>query len=168
MIIISDTSALSCLAELGELDLLRQLYGTVTITATVQREALQAGAPAALQQFLAHPQAWLVTVNDVQPCLPETSALDPGEASAITLAWQHRESSLLIIDEKRGRRVSVALGLRITGAAGVLTDAAAAGIIDFESTFQRLAQTKFRLAAPLVETLRKRHPARAASSGSST
>lgn len=156
MIIISDTSALSCLAELGELDLLRQLYGTVTITATVLREALQTGAPTALQEFVANPQPWLVTVADVQPYLQETSALDPGEASAITLAWQHRESSLLIMDEKRGRRVSAALGLRITGAAGVLTDAAASGLIDFESTFQRLSQTKFRLAAPLVETLRQR------------
>lgn len=160
MIIISDTSALSCLAELGELDLLRQLYGTVTITATVQREALQPGSPAALQQFVAQPQAWLAIVDDEQPCLQETNALDPGEASAITLAWQHRESSLLIIDEKRGRRVSAALGLRITGAAGVLTDAAASGLIDFEATFQRLAQTKFRLAAPLVETLRQRHHAK--------
>lgn len=159
MIIISDTSALSCLAELGELDLLHQLYGTVTITATVQREALQAGAPAALQQFVATPQAWLMIVADVQPYLQETSALDPGEASAITLAWHHRDSSLLIMDEKRGRRVSAALGLRITGAAGVLTDAAAAGLIDFEAAFQRLADTKFRLAAPLVEVLRQRHRA---------
>ena len=157
MIIISDTSALSCLAELGELDLLRQLYGTVTITASVQREALQTAAPEALRQFVSRPQAWLVIVDDVQPYLPETSALDPGEASAITLAWQHREKSLLIMDEKRGRRVSMALGLRITGAAGMLTDAAAAGLIDFEATFQRLALTKFRLADPLVEILRKRH-----------
>ncbi len=161
MIIISDTSALSCLAELGELDLLRQLYGSVTITATVQREALQAGAPVALQQFVATPQAWLTVVADVQPYLPETSALDPGEASAITLAWQHRASSLLIMDEKRGRRVSAALGLRITGAAGVLTDAAAAGLIEFEAVFQRLALTKFRLAAPVVEILRQRYRANA-------
>ena len=160
MIIISDTSALSCLAELGELDLLRQLYGTVTITATVRREAFQAGAPAALQEFVTHPHAWLVTAPDVQPYLQETSALDPGEASAITPAWLHRESSLLIIDEKRGRRVSAALGLRITGAAGVLTDAAAAGFVDFEATFQRLALTKFRLADSLVEILRQRHQAR--------
>ena len=160
MTIISDTSALSCFAELGALDLLRQMYGTITITASVRREALQAGAPASLQEFIAHPPAWLVTVADAQPCLQETSALDPGEASAITLAWQHRESSLLIMDEKRGRRVSAALGLRITGAAGVLTDAAAAGLIDFEAIFQRLALTKFRLADKWVEILRQRHLAR--------
>ena len=32
------------------------------------------------------------------------------EASAITLAWQFRDSSLLILDEKRGRKVASALG----------------------------------------------------------
>lgn len=156
MIIISDTSALSCLAELGELDLLSRLYGTVVITATVRSEALQTGAPAALQSFVASPPAWLRIVGDIRPFLPETSALDPGEASAISLAWHHRDSSLLIMDEKRGRRVSTALGLRMTGAAGVLADAASAGMIDFESTIQRLSLTKFRLSASLVEQLRQR------------
>ena len=157
MIIISDNSALSCLAELGELDLLRSLYGTVVITATVQMEACHVSAPEALRRFVAAPQSWLVVVPDATPCLEETKALDPGEASAITLAWQHRESSLLIIDEKRGRRVSTALGLRITGAAGVLTDAAAAGLVDFDDIFQRLANTQFRLRPAVVEELRQRY-----------
>ena len=93
---------------------------------------------------------------DVTPYLEETKALDPGEASAITRAWKYREPSLLTIDEKRGRRVSSALGLRITGAAGVLTDAAAAGLIDFDETFQRLAETKFRLGNAVVDELKKR------------
>ncbi len=101
-----------------------------------------------------------VLARDTAGCptlLGRNHALDPGEASAITLAWQNRESSLLIIDEKRGRRVSYALGLKITGTAGVLTDAAAAGLIPFEEIFQRLAQTQFRLSAAIVEQLRQRY-----------
>lgn len=112
-----------------------------------------------LFRFIVTAPPWLVVLPDVMPHLEETKALDPGEASAITLAWQNRESSLLIIDEKRGRRVSSALGLKITGAAGVLTDAAAAGLIQFEEIFQRLAQTQFRLSATIVEELRQRHQA---------
>ncbi len=162
MIVISDTSALSCLAELGELDLLHQLYGTITITTTVKQEALQAGAPVALREFITGGQVWLKIVEDVQPFLPETIALDPGEASAITLAWNYRESCLLILDEKRGRRIAAALGLLITGAAGVLTDAAMAGLVDFEDVFQRLSSTKFRIAAPIVEALRQRLLAKSA------
>lgn len=162
MIIVSDNSALSCLAELGELDLLRQLYGTVVITTTIQQEACHASAPAALRQFIERLQPWLVVLPDVTPYLEETKALDPGEASAITLAWQNRECSLLIIDEKRGRRVSSALGLRITGAAGVLTDAAAAGLVDFEGIFRRLAKTKFRLTDTIVDELRLRYRTKSA------
>ena len=78
-----------------------------------------------------------------------------GEASAITLAWPFRDFSLLVLDEKRGRKVASALGLRITGTAGLLTDAAAAGLVDFEDVFLRLSQAAFRLSSQVVETLRQ-------------
>ena len=54
---------------------------------------------------------WISIVPDASSYLAETGALDAGEASAITLAWQLRDSSLLILDEKRGRKVATALGL---------------------------------------------------------
>lgn len=155
MIVVSDNSVLSCLAEIGEFELLRRLYGEVTITETIRAEASHPCAPEALRHtFLTLPN-WITVVPDASPFLEETGALDPGEASAITLAWQHRNSSLLILDERRGRKVASALGLRITGTAGLLTDAAAAGLIDFEDAFLRLAQTGFRLSAQVVETLRQ-------------
>ena len=156
MIVVSDTSALSCFAELGELELLHRLYGSVTITSTVLSECCHRSAPEGLRRFLSSPPPWLTVVANPQPELAETRFLDPGEASAITLAWQHRDSSLLIIDEKKGRHVSLDLGLRITGAAGVLTDAASEGLIDFETTFQRLARTRFRLKSSVIDVLRKR------------
>ncbi len=155
MIVVSDNSVLSCLAEIGELDLLRRLYGKITITETIRAEASHPCAPEALRRLFSTLPDWITVVPDRSPFLEETGALDAGEASAITLAWQHRNSSLLILDEKRGRKVASALGLRITGTAGLLTDAAAAGLIDFEDAFLRLAQTEFRLSAQVVETLRQ-------------
>ncbi len=155
MIVISDNSTLSCLAEIGELDLLRRLYGRVTVTETIRREAVHAGAPQGLRVLLADVPDWISVVSIESPYLEETAALDAGEASAITLAWQHRNSSLLILDERRGRRVATALGLRITGTAGLLTDAAAAGLIDFEDAFLRLSQTGFRLSNQIVNDLRR-------------
>ncbi len=155
MIIVSDNSVLSCLAEIGELDLLRRLYGKVTITETIRLEALHAGAPVSLRDLFLNVPDWISVVPDELPYLDETGALDAGEASAITLAWQHRDCSLLIIDEKRGRKVAGALDLRITGTAGFLTDAAAEGLIDFEDAFLRLARTEFRLSPQIVEALRQ-------------
>jgi len=155
VIVISDNSVLSCLSEIGELDLLRRLYGKVTITETIRREAVHASAPEALRLLFLRMPDWITVVPDESSYLEETGALDAGEASAITLAWQYRDSSLLILDEKRGRKVASALGLKITGTAGLLTDAAAAGLVDFEDVFLRLSQTAFRLSPQVVESLRQ-------------
>ena len=77
MIVVSDNSALSCLAELGELDLLRQLYGTVAITTTIRQEAGHAGAPDPLRAFVTAPPPWLMVLPDAVPYLDETQGLDP-------------------------------------------------------------------------------------------
>jgi uncharacterized protein len=155
VIVISDNSVLSCLAEMGELDLLRRLYGKVTITETIRREAVHPSAPENLRVLISEMPDWISVVPVEVPYLEETDALDAGEASAITLAWAHRDASLLVLDEKRGRKVASALGLRITGTAGLLTDAAEAGLIDFEDAFLRLSQTGFRLSTQVVESLRQ-------------
>ena len=42
VIVVSDTSVLSCLAELGELSLLHRLYGVIMVTAML-REAMEGG-----------------------------------------------------------------------------------------------------------------------------
>lgn len=126
MIVINDTSVLSSLAEINELDVLCKLYGKLTLTESIRREA-----------------------------------------SAITLAWRNRNTSLLILDEKRGRKIADALGLRMTGTAGLLTDAAAAGLIDFEDVFRRLSQTGFRLSSKVVDDLRRKLSPNTPNGGSS-
>jgi predicted nucleic acid-binding protein len=45
VIVVSDNSVLSCLSEIGALDLLRRLYGQVTITETIRKEAIHLSAP---------------------------------------------------------------------------------------------------------------------------
>jgi predicted nucleic acid-binding protein len=157
MIIISDNSALSCLAELGELDLLPKLYGSVTITTTVLSEAQHTGAPSALRLFVASPPTWLGVVADVYPYLAKTASLESGEASSITLAWQDKQNSYLLMDERRGRKICASLGLKFTGVAGLLTDAAIAGHVDFNHAFAKLRATKFRLAESIIEELRQRY-----------
>jgi len=57
--------------------------------------------------------------------------------------------------KKRGCKVASTQGPQITGTAGLLTDAAGAGLVDFEDVFLRLSQTAFRLRPQVVETLRQ-------------
>ena len=156
MIVISDTSPLSALAEIGELELLPRLYGQVIIPEAVRREASHPHAPRSLAIGLANAGNWLFVVPDPVPLLPETLGLDPGEAAAISLAWTARTKVMLIVDDKEGRKLCDALGLPKTGTAGVLLAAARVGLVDFETVVQRLQSTTFRLHPAVVEELRQR------------
>ncbi|MDP4709712.1 MAG: DUF3368 domain-containing protein [Saprospiraceae bacterium] len=56
-------------------------------------------------------------------------ALDPGEAEAIILA-KETQATFLVIDERKGRKLAEAHGLRIIGLLGVLIQAKKKGYID--------------------------------------
>lgn len=87
--------------------------------------------------------------------LPETSVLDPGEASAISLAWQHRPDCRLIIDEKRGRAVAAALGLRHMGVLAIVIAAARRGELNFDTAIQRLQAVGFHMSLDLIKQARQ-------------
>ena len=105
MIVISDNSELSALAEADLLDLLPRLFGVVIIPEAVRRECAHRRAPQPLRDWISQPPDWLQIVPDSAELLTETRGLGPGEAAAITLAWVNRKSSKLILDEKRGREI---------------------------------------------------------------
>lgn len=80
--------------------------------------------------------------------------LDVGESDAITLAWQHRAHSLLLLDEKRGRGIAIALGLRVRGILGIVTEAHRRSLIDFDATIGQLRTHGFRIAEALLAKAR--------------
>ena len=156
MIVISDNSALSGLAEAGLLELLPRMFGVVVIPEAVHRESMDPGAPAELRRFMSQSPDWLQVEPDPEISLPETVNLDPGEAAAITLAWGHRWDCRLLLDEKSGRRVAAALGLPMTGVVGLVGDAAKLGLLEFNDAIARLRTTGFYITDQVIETVRQR------------
>ena len=78
MIVISDNSVLSCLAEIGELDLLRRLYGEIIVTDTIRREAMHSGAPESLRELFLKTPDWIKLIPDHRRILRKREPWMPG------------------------------------------------------------------------------------------
>jgi predicted nucleic acid-binding protein len=152
MIVIADTSPLNYLILIGEAEVLRRLYARVVIPEAVLRELQNPQAPAKVAEWIAQPPAWLEIIGSTEPSDPGLRFLGEGEREAITLAMQHRQDALLLMDEGYGRREASRRNLRITGTLGVLNDAASRGWVDLPSAFQRLRQTTFRASPSLLQS----------------
>ena len=98
------------------------------------------------------PPTWLEVNGSTVPSDPSLRFLGEGERDAITLAMQHRQEALLLMDEGYGRREASRRNLRISGTLGVLNDAASRGWVDLPTAFQRLQQTTFRASPSLLQS----------------
>lgn len=155
MTVISDTSVLCYLALLGRLDLLRTLFGTVVLPEEVLVECGHPNAPAELRNALCAARSEFIEVRQVPERLPETSALDDGEAAAISLAWKHRPDSLLLIDERSGRAIARALGVRVRGLLALLADGHRRQVLDFNECASLLVGHGFRASCLLLQSFRR-------------
>ena len=122
MIVVSNTSPVVNLAAIGRLDLLRQLYEKVLIPQAVYDEIVAGTTQPASEEVQIIEWVQSVQVTNRALVLVLRAELDEGEAEAIALALE-RQADLLLIDERRGRRVASRLGLRFLGLLGVLIDA---------------------------------------------
>ena len=129
MSIVSNASPLINLARIGRLDLLRQLYGELSIPEAVWHEVVVQGSgqPGADEVKAA---TWITMQAVTNQALVRAlqQELDAGEAEAIALALEG-EAELLLMDEHLGRETARHLGLRYTGLIGVLIEAKRKGLI---------------------------------------
>jgi predicted nucleic acid-binding protein len=117
--VVVNTTPLIALALIGQLDLLRHLYGKVVIPPAVKDEVL-AGGPGGIGVAELQRAKWIRTVPLQDPRRADLlSDLDRGEAEVIALA-QELNAGLVIMDERLARRHAKRLGLTLTGTIGVL------------------------------------------------
>lgn len=112
-LVVSNTSPLLYLHQVGHIDLLRELYGRIRIPSAVRAE-LQAGAERGVSVPDLSALGWID--EQVMPdriLLPVVIDLGAGEAEAIALALSS-PGSLLILDDRQGRRTPVIEALRET------------------------------------------------------
>ena len=126
MPVISDSSTVTNLIQIGKLDLLEKLFGEVLIPQKVYEELSEYEN----QKEQLDSCDWILvkTVLDHKAAAELREVIDSGEAEVIVLA-QELKADFLIIDERKGRKVAEERGLRIVGLLGILTRAKEAGHI---------------------------------------
>jgi predicted nucleic acid-binding protein len=144
--IISDASCLILLDKIGHIEILHKLFGSILTTGEVAKEF---DRPLPEWIHLQEPS------DKNYQTIIETS-LDKGEASAIALAVE-MEDCLLIIDELKGRRFAMQMGLKITGTLGILVDAKETGLIEFvKPLLEQIKQTNFRVSDQIEQIILNR------------
>jgi hypothetical protein len=127
--VVSNTSPIINLASVGLLDLLPQIYTTITIPQAVYTEVTVTGRgqPGAAE---AEAAAWVVVQPVTNTALVQTllQHVNPGEAEAIALSVEC-SARVLLIDERKGRALAAHYGIAVTGLLGVLTIARQRGLM---------------------------------------
>jgi predicted nucleic acid-binding protein len=154
MAAVSDTSAISNLALIGRLELLRNQFQTVWIPEAVAAELdrlTDTDARAAIQAAIQ--EAWIRIGAPLNRQLIAGFArdLDAGEAEAIVLAIEIK-AELLLIDEREGRAIARDAGLKVRGILGVLIRAKAVGdIVSIKDEIAALREDAGFFIAPGLE-----------------
>jgi predicted nucleic acid-binding protein len=129
MTVISNTSPITNLAAIGQLNLLEKIYGRIIIPQAVYQEIAGLGyaVPGTIEvQTLSWIQTETVTNRAFVTQLQ--TELDWGESEAIALTVELTATRLLL-DDLQARIVASRLGLNITGVLGVILIAKSRGLI---------------------------------------
>lgn len=146
MIVVSDTSALTSLLQVGLEGILATLFKEGVIPEAVERELKRAHS--VLPAFIR-----TIAINDRRLVDRLCRDLDQGEAEAIALILEGR-GDLLLIDERRGRRVAQREGVPVIGLLGVLLAAKRRGII--QSLHDTIGALQTRAGFRISEALKTR------------
>jgi predicted nucleic acid-binding protein len=158
VIVVSDTSPLNYLVLIQAVEVLPGLFEQVIVPTKVMEEMLHSRSPAAVRSWASMPPNWL-RVKTPSRAMTFNVALDPGESQAIALA-KELNVPLILIDERKGRRVATELGLAVVGTITVLEKAAEQGILDLPQALQALQRTSFHMSIELLQSALQRDVAR--------
>lgn len=137
--IISDTSCFIILANIGELELLHQVYGQIVTTIDIANEYGEI-----LPDWVK-----IETVKDKYRQQLLEMQIDKGESSAIALALETPDSTI-ILDDYKARKIADQLGLIFTGTIGVIIKAKLTGIVpSIKPVLEKIKQTNFRLSSDI-------------------
>ena len=144
MVVISNSSPLIALTQIGRLELSGQLHPQVLIPPAVARE-VELTIPMLPQ--------WLAVKPLLLPRHPNTvsASIGSGEHEVISLGFE-LHAGRLILDERPARRLAASLGLAVIGTVGLLLAATNRGLlVKIRPELDRLLAVRFFMDEELYD-----------------
>lgn len=154
-IIIADTGPLIALTICDLLQIIPKLLGTVYIPNAVYQEVTADPLKTGTNEIIKAVETHIIRLEPVslsEPFKELISILDQGEAEAIALASKLK--AVLLIDEKKGRKVAQQYHIPLIGSAAVLIQAKKMNFIDAVLPFlEKLKVHGYRLSNNLIHEI---------------
>jgi predicted nucleic acid-binding protein len=148
---IVNTSPLLYLHQIGQLDILPKLYGTVITPTAVEQELALGKAKGIKVPNLNHLNWLKICAVESASTIPNVIDLGRGEAEVIALGLKNVDR-LLILDDQLGRRVATLYNLRSTGTLGVLIKAKQSGYLsEIAPVIAQLKAQGMWLTQPIIQ-----------------
>jgi predicted nucleic acid-binding protein len=137
---VTNSTCLIGLERIGRLDLLPKVFSNVF-------------APAMVAAEVGSETSWLTVqpVQNLAVVATLSTQMDEGEAEAIALAMELGDV-LLILDDKKARRVAQQIGLKVIGTVGMLLRAKRDGVItEIKPLLTALVEADFRISEGIIQ-----------------
>jgi hypothetical protein len=139
MRLVVDTGPLIALSKTGHLDLLPRLFDEIVIPAAVIGEISKPGETRSGSEIAT--RRWIATRGVAEAArveLQKSSDIAAGEAEAILITADAPDSTILLMDERRARRVAIDRGLQTLRTGALLVAAARRGLLQPDEVRQSL------------------------------
>ena len=139
MRLVVDTGPLIALSKTGHLDLLPDLFDDIVIPAAVLGEIAMPGETRSGSEIGS--RRWVVTRGVSEAArveLQKSSDIAAGEAEAILITADAPDSTILLMDERRARRIAIDRGLQTLRTGALLVAAARRGLLQPDEVRQSL------------------------------
>lgn len=154
--VISNTSPLQYLHQLGLLELLHSLSGQVLVPQAVVVE-LQVGRDSGIDVPDPTRIEWIQVKDPAAgPALRLVVDMGPGESAVLALALETHDV-IAVLDDALARATAEHLGLPVVGTLGILVQAKKRGLVPaVRPLLDRLEALRFRVSARTRESILKR------------
>ncbi len=137
---VTNSTCLIGLERIERLDILPQVFDTVFAPPAVAKE-VRTSLDWLRVQAVANPSVTIAL----------RTQMDEGEAEAIALALE-LENVLLILDDKKARRVAQQMGMKVIGTVGMLLRAKRQGVIaEVKPILLKLTEANFRISQGIIQ-----------------